>query len=193
MPPNSADPLDRRDGIPDTLAYLRASYPKPAWRAHANFGELSAFWLHVHDHLRTSGAELAKLTTAFREDQVDPATFQRAFVPRISQFLQHLNGHHQIEDHAYFPKFRALDARMVAGFDLLEADHHQIHEALLAAARSGQALLNALAQTRDAARTAADTYAEHADHLLALLVRHLADEEDLVLPAMLQYGERSVG
>jgi hemerythrin-like domain-containing protein len=186
-------PLAAREGIPDDMAYLRARYPRPEWRQHANFGELSAFWLHVHDSLRGHGAELGRLTTAFREGRLDPASFQRAFVPRLNQFLQHLNGHHQIEDHAYFPKFRTLDMRMVAGFDLLEADHRLIHEALLASARSGQALLTALGGGSDAARSAADSYAGDADHLLALLVRHLADEEDLVLPAMLHHGERSVG
>lgn len=150
-------PLAARQGIPADLAYLRASYPKPEWRQHGNFGELSAFWLHVHDSLRAHGAELGQLTTAFREGRLDPGSFQRAFVPRINQFLQHLNGHHQIEDQAYFPKFRTLDARMVAGFDLLEADHRVIHEALLASAQSGQALLTALAHGGDASR-AADGY-----------------------------------
>ena len=184
-------PLDRRDGIPDTIAYLRADYPKPAWRSHRNFGELSAFWLQVHDHLRAHGAEVGRLTAAFREGQVDPDSFQRAFVPALNQFLQHLNGHHQIEDRHYFPKFRALDPRMGAGFDLLDADHHHIHDALLAAARSGQALLDAVRQAPDA-RPAADRHAAEAGQLLALLTRHLADEEDLVLPAMLHHGERSL-
>lgn len=193
MPTDSLAPLDRRDGIGEDLAYLRASCPQPGWRAHRNFGELSAFWLQVHDGLREHGAELARLTAAFREGRLDPGSFQRAFVPRLNQFLRHLQGHHQIEDHAYFPRFRALDDRMIAGFDLLEADHGHIHEALLASARSGQALLTALAGGRDASRAAADTYAGDADRLLALLVRHLADEEDLVVPALLHHGERSVG
>jgi len=186
-------PLAERDGISEDLAYLRANYPKREWRAHRNFGELTAFWLHVHDSLRAHGAELVRLTTGFREGQVDAGGFQRAFVPRLNQFLQHLQGHHQIEDHAYFPKFRALDPRMVAGFDLLEADHHHIHEALLASARSAQALLTALPGGGDAARAAVENYAGDADLLLALLLRHLADEEDLVVPAMLHHGERSVG
>lgn len=185
-------PLDGRGGIPDTLAYLRAEYPRPDWRTHRNFGELSAFWLHVHDHLRASTAEIGRLIDAFRGGQIDPASFQRAFVPGLNQFLQHLNGHHQIEDHHYFPKFRALDARMAAGFDLLDADHRQIHDALLASSRSAQAMLDAIRQTPDA-RAATDTYAVDADRLQLLITRHLADEEDLVLPAMLHHGERSLG
>jgi hypothetical protein len=30
------------------------------------------------------------------------------------------------------------------------------------------------------------------DLLVSLLLRHLADEEDLIVPALLHYGERSV-
>ena len=186
------DSHDRRAGISDDLAYLRGSYPRPAWRAHRNFGELSAFWLHVHDHLRASAAELGRLTPAFREGQVDPDNFQRAFVPRFNEFLQHLNGHHQIEDRHYFPRFRALDPRMAAGFDLLDADHHQIHEALIASARSAQALLNAIREDPGAVRSAGDAHAADAERLQLLITRHLADEEDLVLPAMLHHGERSL-
>lgn len=184
--------LADRPGLPDEVAYLRRVHPKPQWPRHANYGQMSAFWLQVHDSLRGHGAQLARTTADFREGRQGAADFQRAFVPQINQFLQHLNAHHQIEDTAYFPKFRALDPRMVAGFDLLEADHHQIHEALLASVESARALLAALAASDDAARQAADGYAQASDRLLALLVRHLADEEDLVIPAMLEHGERSV-
>lgn len=184
--------LDTRTSIADTLAYLRTLYPQPDWRAHANFGDLSAFWLQVHDGLRQHGSQIAQATTAFREGKWDAAGFQHYFVPHLNQFLSHLNGHHQIEDRHYFPKFRALDTRMVAGFELLDADHQLIHHALLATAQSGQALVTALAQPGDARRHAADAYAHEADRLLALLQRHLADEEDLVIPAMLHHGERSL-
>ncbi len=81
---------------------------------------------------------------------------------------------------------------MVAGFDLLESDHHVIHEALLASVTGAQALMPALAQAADARRRALDAYAAAADHLSQLLVRHLADEEDLVIPAILERGERSI-
>lgn len=187
-----AFPLESRAGLPDELAYLRAAYPKTGWDKHRNFGQLSAFWLQVHASLREEGRQLREATTAFREERLDATGFQRFFAPRLYQFLQHLDGHHRIEDAVYFPKFRALDQRMVAGFDLLEADHDHIHEALLASARNGQALLTSLGRGSDAARRAADDYVANADRLLALLVRHLADEEDLIVPAMLHHGERPV-
>ena len=181
--------LETRSGLPDEIAYLRSSFPQPGWRAHANFGELSAFWLQVHEHLRGQGGALSQATSAYRQRRVDPGQFRQYFVPTLSQFLQHLNGHHQIEDRFYFPKFRALDPRMPAGFDLLESDHQLIHEALLATAETANRFLQSAV---DEERRAADTYAAAADRLLALLTRHLADEEDLIIPAILQHGEQGV-
>jgi iron-sulfur cluster repair protein YtfE (RIC family) len=197
MPQTPADTpsdliLATRPGLPDEVAYLRAAYPKPQWRSHANFGELTAFWLQVHDSLRAHGQHVSHLTQDFRERRRDVASFQREWVPAINQFLQHLNAHHQIEDQAYFPKFRSLDPRMVAGFELLENDHGVIHEQLVASVDRARDLLAALAENPGAAAPAADAYAAASDQLLALLLRHLADEEDLVVPAMLEHGERSV-
>lgn len=184
--------LADRLGLSDEIAYLRAAYPKPQWRAHANYGQLADFWLHVHESLRVHGGQLQQLTYGFRDGRQGPAEFKRAFVPAFNQFLQHLNAHHQIEDGAYFPKFRALDPRMVAGFDLLEADHHVIHDAVGASVDSARSLLAALEQGSGDLPHATDAYAAASDRLLDLLLRHLADEEDLVIPAMLEHGERSL-
>jgi hypothetical protein len=185
--------LVTRSGLPDDIAYLRGAYPQVQWRSHANFGEMAAFWLGVHDSLRGHGRQLAQATQAFRDGQWSSGEFQRFFVPNLNQYLQHLNGHHQIEDSAYFPRFRALDPRMVAGFDLLEADHALIHDRLLASVDSARRLLQALAGSDDdQRRRAADDYAAASDDLLALLLRHLSDEEDLVIPAILAHGERSI-
>ena len=183
--------LPIRTGLPREIAYLREAHPEPQWRGHVNYGELAAFWLQIHDGLRHHGQELATGAEAFREGRFDADGFQRFFVPRYNQFLQHLNGHHQIEDRAYFPRFRALDPRMVSGFDLLENDHEIIHDKLIASTEAAQKMLLALSQDGDA-RQAVDGYATAFEELLELLVRHLADEEELVIPAMLEHGERSI-
>ena len=194
MVKSSELPLAKRSGLPAEIAYLRAAYPAAEWRRHAAFGQLSAFWLQIHDSLRAQAAELQAVTRAFQPGTDDPATFQHAFVPRLNHFLQHLNAHHHIEDSAYFPKFRALDPRMVRGFDLLEADHGLIEETLRASVDGARGLLAALAQPdRDGRQRALEAYAGPSDTLLVLLRRHLADEEELVIPAMLEHGERAVG
>ncbi|MEP9402239.1 hemerythrin domain-containing protein [Sphingomonas sp. VNH70] len=184
--------LATRVGIGDDIAYLRPAHPQPGWRAHANFGQLADFWLHVHASLKGEAAAVAATLAALRAGRLDPAGFQRRFVGELNRFLQHLDAHHRIEDQAYFPKFRALDPRMARGFDLLDADHHAIHAALVANADAARTLLAAL-HGSDAVDRAADGYAAQSDALLAMLTRHLADEEDLVIPAMLEHGERVLG
>ena len=188
--PNLA--LPERDGLPDEVAYLRAAHPAAGWRAHASFGELARFWLHVHETLRHEAHGLARLTAALQSDALDRQAFAAAFVPRMNAFLQHLHAHHTIEDDAYFPKFRSLDPRAPRGFDLLEADHRLIDEALQASVDKARDLLAALAPAAGDSRPRLDAYAAEADRLKGLLVRHLADEEDLVIPAMLEHGERAV-
>ncbi|MDN4631510.1 hemerythrin domain-containing protein [Sphingomonas sp. PsM26] len=185
--------LESRQGLPATIAYLREAYPAPQWRDHHNFGELAAFWLQVHASLRQQGDQLQQITQSFREGGLDANAFQQAFVPRFNHFLQHLEGHHQIEDAVYFPKFRQLDPRMQQGFDLLENDHELIHSALVTSLDAARQLVVALPRGARAAQTANDGYADATDRLIQLLARHLADEEDLVIPAMLEHGERSVG
>ena len=189
---NDAHALDARAGISDDIAYLRAAYPKGDWANHVNFGELCNFWLHVHQSLRTEGAAVERIIADFREGRLDARAFPHRFVPALNQFLGHLDGHHRIEDAVYFPKFRALDPRMQRGFDLLEADHHAIHAALETTVTSARGLLASLDRPDRTAREA-DDHAGHAATLTRLLLRHLADEEDLVIPAMLEHGERRVG
>jgi hemerythrin-like domain-containing protein len=185
--------LSTRRELPSDIAYLREAYPKAQWRTHASYGELADFWLHMHEVLRHEGRQLKQATDAFREG-LWPADkdFSAVFVGRFNQFIGHLNGHHQIEDSAYFPKFRALDPRMVAGFGILEADHGLIHGQVLTSVDAARALLQALERGGDLAKYAADTYSQRSDRLLDLLGQHLADEEDLVIPGMLEHGERSL-
>lgn len=182
--------LGDRDGLPDDIAFLRANYPRGDWRKHANFGQLADFWLQVHASLRHEGSEVSRIMHAFRERQLDGDRFQRAFVPLLNGFLQHLDQHHRIEDDAYFPKFRRLDRRLVTGFDLLESDHALIHHQLVTTVEHARGLLAALSSPGDAALRAADAYTDEAEILLDLLLKHLADEEDLVIPALLHHGER---
>lgn len=185
--------LPTRRGLPDDIAYLRAAYPRAQWQGLANYGELADFWLRIHDSLRRQGGQLKQVTDAFGQGKWPAgADFPSVFVPRFNQFMGHLNRHHQIEDSAYFPRFRALDPRMGAGFAILEADHRLIHEQIVASVDAARTLLQALAQGGRPQQHAADTYSRATDRLLDLLGRHLADEEDLVIPGMLEHGERSL-
>jgi hemerythrin-like domain-containing protein len=189
-PYHSAFPLGDRQGLPDDIAVLRAHFPRADWRGHANFGELAAFWLQVHASLRHEGSEVSRIVDEFRHRRIADDQFQRGFVSRLNGFLGHLDQHHRIEDDAYFPRFRQLDDRMVIGFDLLESDHRLIHQRLIAMVEQARGLLTALSASGDDGRRAADGFAVAATRFVTLLEQHLADEEELVIPALLQHGER---
>jgi len=180
---------NRTQALPADISYLRAKYPRETWDAHRNFGETARFWLQMHDMFRELGGMLKTVTGHFREGQMAPAQFQAFFAPRLNYFLSHLEGHHNVEDFNYFPLFRQRDQRLIVGFDLLEEDHHVIHEQLENSAETARALIAALHQEGDARRFAADTYADTSDKLLDWLLRHLDDEEDLVVPAILEHTE----
>lgn len=184
--------LGVRKGLADDLTYLRPLYPTSVWRSHANFGELAKFWLHVHASLRSEGSEVVRIVNAYRGQEIDSMQLQQAFVPHLNAFVQHLDHHHRIEDHVYFPKFKQLDARLSVGFDLLESDHELIHQSLVQSVEHARELLAALSQTTGGERQAADTFGGRIGHLLKLLQQHLGDEEDLVIPALLEHGEQAL-
>lgn len=180
--------IENRRGLPADIAYLLDRYPRAGWQRDASFAGMASMWLEHHDWLRDVGAMLRKATADYRETDENPADFRAFFAPRLRWFLQRLEGHHGIEDEVAFPAFRALDPRLVIGMDLLEEDHGTIHQLLVSSAGSGAALVEALRSGRDASRSLADAFASDADRLLDFLMRHLHDEEDLVIPVILDQG-----
>lgn len=185
--------LGRRDRLPVDLRYLLERYPREEWQDHANLGGMAQFWLQRHDMFRELGGMLTRSVSEYREGQLEAQQFAQFFVPRLQFFLQQLHGHHQIEDLHYFPVFIGAETGLRRGFDLLDSDHHVIHDALERNAHGANDFLGKLQEGRDAARFAADSYAKDTEDLVAMLLRHLEDEEDLIVPVILDRGEASLG
>jgi hemerythrin-like domain-containing protein len=184
--------LARRSGWPEDLRVLLARYPREQWDTHANLGDMARFWLSRHALFRELSAAIEDTTAQFRAGQLAPSEFARRFVPRLQFMLDQLNVHHQIEDLHYFPIFQAADARLARGFDVLENDHHHIHLDMARIAETANALLQALHAGADAMRQTVD-YTDASGVLLKGLVRHLDDEEDLIIPLILDRGEKALG
>lgn len=182
-----------RTGLPDDLTYLIERYPRDQWADHQNLGEMAQFWLQRHDMFRELGGMLRTSVSDYREGRLEAQPFAAFFVRRLQFFLQQLNGHHQIEDLHYFPVFTKAETGLKRGFELLDSDHHVIHEALERNAHRANEFLGKLQEGRDAARHAADSYANDTDDLIVMLTRHLEDEEDLIIPVILDRGEQSLG
>jgi len=76
---------------------------------------------------------------------------------------------------------------------VLEEDHHTIHADMARTAETANALLRALADDADSARRCGDDYATASGALIGGLMRHLDDEEDLIVPLILDRGEEALG
>ena len=176
--------LGRRAGLPADLLWLLEKHPRGSWEGA--LGEVGRFWLARHAMFREARATLLAETRAFAAGGAAPERFGPRFQRLAGFLLGELETHHMVEDHHYFPRLVRLEPRLQRGFDLLDADHHALHDALEAAGRDANALLRAL---RAGGREEAARMAEATDALGRLLDRHLADEEDIVAPILAEHGE----
>jgi len=185
--------LDSRGGWPADLRLLIDRYPREVWPGHANLGAMAQFWLSRHDMFREIGTALEEAAAAFRNGTATAEDFRAWFPPRLQFFLQQLNAHHQVEDLHFFPVFQAAEARLARGFDVLESDHHAIHQSIERAVETANAFLRTAVNDAAPLRVAGDAYAAANDALLRQLRRHLADEEDLIIPLILDRTEAGLG
>lgn len=185
--------LEARAGLPDDLRFLLEKYPREDWTGHENVQGMAMFWLERHNMFRELGGILTNAIGDYREGRTDAAQFAQFFAPRLNFFLSHLDGHHNVEDHQYFPTFARIEPRLKRGFDILDSDHHLIHDALERNAETANGFIRALQENEDRQRFAADLYADENERLVAMLARHLDDEEDLIIPLILDRGDRGMG
>lgn len=173
--------LATRTHLPPELLALHADWAREGWADAPGFHGLAAFWLDRHLGFRSLLGGLIADAGAVVDRRMDPA----AFAPRLSRMggrlVQELIGHHQIEDEAYFPKLAALEPRLARGFDLLDADHHALH-ALIDRFVTGA---NGVLQDRSGGGVA--HFADALADFDRLLLRHLTDEEDLIIPVVLKH------
>jgi hypothetical protein len=183
----SVDPAEAAWSAEQRLLLER--HPRADWRSGES--AIALFWLEVHDELRREAVALTVAGDDCRAGRLTPAQLAAVAGPRLRALLAHLHGHHEIEDHHYFPTLREAEPRFGADFDRLSADHTHL-------ARNISATLAALAELVAAAGSAPDEsadawhaavrYARASEELCRRLVRHLSDEEDLIIPLLIERG-----
>jgi Hemerythrin HHE cation binding domain len=180
--------LKARTGLPEPLRVLVERYPRGGWEAHPNFTSLTRFWLDRHLMFRDLQLRLVDETERYLDADRDPMGYGGGLSRLAGLFLGELHGHHTVEDLHYFPRLQRLDARLGPGFGLLDADHHALDAAIRGLAQDTNAVLAAL---RDGRVASAPAGTLHAGLLRfgRLLDRHLTDEEELVVPVILDHPE----
>ena len=180
--------IDQRAGWPDELCVVLKDYPRDTWSDTRS--SMARFWIDKHNYLRRQADALKSANDEYRAERISPIQFGSWLAPRLQGFLSELHGHHQIEDFHYFPAFRREEPRLNAGFDVLASDHELIHQGIANIVDAINGFLSTLnaegAENDDARRHAADKYIAASELLHTRLGRHLADEEDLIIPLMIR-------
>lgn len=173
-----------RAALPEELRALLAEYPRAGWPEHGNFAGLVAFWLDRHGMFR----QLCQVMGRDAEEAVDGRLEEAALRRRLSRYgsmlVQQLHGHHQIEDMHYFPVLTKREPRLERGFEILDRDHHALDALLDRFTGSANALLQGQAE--------AGVFREELLSFERFLLRHLEDEEDLIVPVILKHGDEGL-
>lgn len=180
--------LHTRTGLPNEMRVLLADYPKSRW-GEPTLAEMARFWLGVHDNFRRHHAHMVAITGHWRAGHSDLHGLHGRLIPTVQDFLQHLDMHHRIESGQYFPIFRRVDPRIADGVDLLDRDHDVVHEDLDRLFQSAvgfhQGLQGGAPDVAERARTLADVI----DTMGPRVLRHLHDEEEIVIPLIATRGD----
>ncbi|MDO5058757.1 MAG: hemerythrin domain-containing protein [Neisseria sp.] len=165
--------------------YLHAEVPPAKWPLLPSFGN-AASWLGMHHSLRKGQGELDYLGRRLQEGKLDWEAYRPRLLKAAELHYGHLDGHHRNEDESTFPRMRRDYPRLIEGFDLLENDHQHIDQQLH--------LIGKLLTELKHADKPDPALAERLAKEIALggeqLYRHLADEEDLVIPILALEAER---
>jgi iron-sulfur cluster repair protein YtfE (RIC family) len=170
--------LALRTGLPTEFRYLLAELPRDRW---GTLDETAAFWMQMHASFRGHQAHMEGLIGQWRANG-DLTALHRSLIPALQSFLQHLDGHHRIESGQYFPMMRTIEPKIGAGIDLLDRDHDAIHETLEALFRGGLVFHQAMAARAPDAAERAHRLSDLIGANARPLLRHLEDEEDIIIP-----------
>ncbi|MDF1727950.1 MAG: hemerythrin domain-containing protein [Sulfitobacter sp.] len=183
--------LQNRTGLPEPLRLLLKDEPRERWEENPRFAGLVSFWLDRHGMFRQLMAQMGRETESFIDRDRDAQHFARTIGRYGGMFVNQLHGHHQIEDHHYFPVLRQKDPRIEAGFDLLDADHHALDGLLNRFVEQANGAIQAANGPK--ARGEAGVLRAGLTDLERLITRHLDDEEDLIVPVIFKYGAGDLG
>jgi len=176
--------LQSRSGLPEAMRCLLAERPRETW-ADPALPETARFWLQMHDGFRRQQASMSRLIS---EGALDPRAVHAPLVQTLNGFLGHLDGHHRVETGHYFPAFRRAEPRVADGLDLLDRDHDAIHEQLEALHGAGLAFHQTIS-TGGGGFSELGRLSEILGRAVPALIRHLDDEEEIVIPLLALHGE----
>jgi hypothetical protein len=159
-------------------------HPRNSWREDPTHG--ARFWLEIHDGFRRESDGLLALLDEHRSGRRAAAALAVVSAPRLKGMIARLHDHHEIEEFEYFPAFRALEPKLAQGFDVLANDHARLQRHVDEGVAALAELLAAVSSDATEMPGIVEHYASRADELCRALACHLDDEEDLIIPLLIE-------
>ena len=173
-----------RDGLPPAIRLTLLEEAKQDWEHHPRFAGKARFFMNVHRQL-LDGADLSDAARDLLDasgDTLQDRISASALASNAQRLLHFAHGHHEIEDHGYFPQFVQLYPQLHDALSLLDNDHHALDAALRGVETEQKALL------RSPGRDQIAKLHQHAAELNKIMHRHITDEEEVVMPIFLRHG-----
>lgn len=184
----------RKGPLSDELRILLDKYPREAWEGHPNFKDLTRQWMRAHDMFRHLSSTVRRDTEHFLDKTKSEDDYARRLSHYGSRLVGYLHGHHSWEDYEFFPELSRTDSRFDRGLEILEQDHVVLDNVLNNFTDDAHELLQIVQQQnsgyRDKLQDIAGNLLYWSNNIEMLLDRHLADEEDLVVPIVIHHKLR---
>lgn len=180
---------DRPRRLEEELLLFARKHPREGWPENPGLGQTARFWLDRHDAFRELDRVIREGSDQAVIEKIGAESFKPWLARTLSLYLGELEGHHNVEDHHYFPVFRRAEPGLAKGFDLLDRDHEELHEAIEAIVAVGNRVLQQPTGDPLAFHGEMERFRESYEKLGRALVLHLDDEEDLIIPLLIERGE----
>ncbi|MBO6920079.1 MAG: hemerythrin domain-containing protein [Rhizobiaceae bacterium] len=184
----------RKGPLSDELRILLDQYPREAWEGHPNFKDLTRQWMRAHDMFRHLSSTVRRNTEQFLDRAKSEDDYARRLSHYGSRLVGYLHGHHSWEDYEFFPELSRTDSRFDRGLEILEQDHVVLDDVLNNFTDDAHELLQIVQQQnsgyRDKLQDIAGKLLYWSNNIEMLLDRHLADEEDLIVPIVIHHKIR---
>ena len=163
------------------------------WPQHQRFAGEVEFWLQIHNALRGAANELPERCAAWLLLLDEPAA-RKKHLTRLSQLggqlIHHTHTHHHVEEHHFFPLFKRTYPTLKHHIALLDGDHRVLTVALdqLEIAFNSMPVIKDEEDKKQQSLLAikSEELYRVAKNLQHLFSRHLSDEEEICIPALLQ-------
>lgn len=159
--------------------FLFNKLPPDQWFS-ADYAYKTSGWLKIHTNIRKRQRILTQISEGYQYGEYDWSAYRSQMLKRINMHILKLHQHHGVEDEGFFPEFIRMYPQLRAGFEILGRDHVRLDALLDKLQVQNDVLARSEVEDKALAAQLHQTLGDATD----LLLQHLIDEEDLVIPIL---------